>query len=80
MDVGEAGDQAQRAADLQAASSESFSQGMSSLGAGLDAVGDTQDAYSSAKRKNKRQTNRKLRKDSRYYKKGGIGTRNNTEQ
>lgn len=80
MDVGEAGDQAQRAADLQAASSESFSQGMSSLGAGLGAFGDTQDAYSSAKRKNKRQTNRKLRKDSRYYKKGGIGTRNNTEQ
>ena len=54
MDVGEAGDQAQMAADLQAASSESFSQGVSSLGAGLGAFGDTQDAYSSEKRKNKK--------------------------
>ena len=78
LDVGQASDQAQMASDLQAASSESFSQGMSSLGAGLGSFGDTQDAYSSEKRKNKRQTNRNLRKDSRYYKRGGTGTRNST--
>ena len=78
LDVGQAGDKAQLGSDLLAASSESFSQGMSSLGAGLGSFGDTQDAYSSEKRKNKRQTNRNLRKDSRYYKRGGTGTRNST--
>ena len=80
LDVGQAGDQAQLGSDLLTASSESFSQGMSSVGAGLEAMGDTQDAYSSEKRKKKRQTNRNLRKDYKYYKKGGTGTRNNTEQ
>ena len=37
--------------DLLAASSESFSQGMSSVGSALGSFGDTQDAYSSEQKK-----------------------------
>ena len=74
LDVGEAGDQAQMGSDLLAASSESFSQGMSSLGAGLGSFGDTQDAYSSNKRKTNRanrleQRNSNLNSNSDKYKK-----------
>ena len=65
LDVGQAGDQAQLGSDLLTASSESFSQGMSSVGAGLEAMGDTQDAYSSEKRK----TNRANRRSARNNKK-----------
>jgi len=65
LDVGQAGDQAQMGSDLLAASSESFSQGMSAVGAGLESFGDTQDAYSSEKRKNKRQSRRTTRQGER---------------
>ena len=74
LDVGQASDQAQMGSDLLAASSESFSQGMSSLGAGLGSFGDTQDAYSSNKRKTNRanrleQRNSNLNSNSDKYKK-----------
>ena len=74
LDVGQASDQAQMGSDLLAASSESFSQGMSSLGAGLGSFGDTQDAYSSNKRKTNRanrleQRNLNLNSNSDKYKK-----------
>lgn len=64
LDVGEAGDKAQMGSDLLAASSDSFSQGVSSVGSGLSSFGDTQDAYSSEKRKTNR-ANRKSRRTTR---------------
>ena len=64
LDVGEAGDQAQMGSDLLAASSESFSQGMSAVGSALGSFGDTQDAYSG----NKRRTNRANRLDAKNKK------------
>ena len=54
LDVGQAGDQAQLGSDLLAASSDSFSQGVSSVGAGLEAYGATQDPYSKGRRKKKK--------------------------
>ena len=74
LDVGQASDQAQMGSDLLTASSESFSQGMSSLGDGLGSFGDTQDAYSSNKRKTNRanrleQRNLNLNSNSDKYKK-----------